>query len=53
MKTLNQYCPGVRIFMFHGFNLAAAKIEILYILTKTQKHWEEHDLILYFHFLLS
>ena len=30
MKTLSQYCPNVHIFMFHGFGLAAAQIEILY-----------------------
>ena len=29
MKTLNQYCLNVHIFMFHSFGLAVAQIEIL------------------------
>ena len=30
MKPLNQYFRNVHIFMFDGFGLAAAQIEILY-----------------------
>ena len=30
MKTLNQYCPNVHIFMFHGFGIAAAQKETIY-----------------------
>ena len=31
MKTLNQYCPNVHIFTFHGFGLAAVYIDFLYL----------------------
>ena len=44
-------------YLLHSFGLAAAQIEIWFLpvslLTIAHKHWEEHDLILYFHFLLS
>ena len=30
MKTFNQHCPNIYIFMFHSFGLDAAQIEILY-----------------------
>ena len=58
MKTSNQYCPIVHIFMLHGFGLAAAEIEIVYYniswlgspcITATHKHCEEHDLIISFY----
>ena len=50
------------IYLFHGFGIAAAQKEIIYwkisflvypCITARQKHWEEHDLILYFLFFLS
>ena len=62
MKTLNQHCSNVHIFMFYSFGLAAAQIEILYqkisslvsrVPTTTHKHCEKHDLILYFTFKLT
>ena len=58
IKTLKLHCPNDHIFMFRSFSLAAAQIEmiswlVLPCITTTDKHWEEHDLILYFHFLLS
>ena len=60
MKTLNQHCPNVHIFVSLFWSCSSPNRNnltewflLVSLLTTQHKHWEEHDLILYFHFLLS
>ena len=61
MKTLNQHCPNVHISssQFRSCcspnrnHLTDSFLLVSFLTTTKHKHWEEHDLILYFHFRLS
>ena len=61
MKMLNQHCPNVHIFVSQFRSCCSPNrnhltdwfLLVSWLTTTTHKHWEEHDLILYFHFLLS
>ena len=60
MKTLNQHCPNLHIFVLSFRSCSSPDRKNLIdwfpfvsLLTTTHKQRGEHDLILYFHFLLS
>ena len=61
MKALNQHSPNVHIFVTqfqsccssHRYDLADWFLLVSLLTTTTHKHWKEHDLIVYFHLLLS
>ena len=61
MNALNQHCPNVHIFAtqfrswcsLNRYDLADWFLLVSLLTTATHKHWKEHDLIVYFHFLLS
>ena len=61
MKTLNQHCPNVHISVSqfracrnpNRNHLTDWFLFVFFLTITTRKHCEEHDLILYFLFLLS
>ena len=61
MKTLNQHCPNfhISVSQFRACcspnrnHLTDWFLLVSFLTTATHKHCKEHDLILYFHFLLS
>ena len=60
IKTLNQHCPNVHIFVSSFWcccipneNNLIDWLFFVSLLTTTHKDWEEYDSILYFHFHLS
>ena len=61
MKTLNQHCNNVHICYIltwfcccpNKYHLADWFLLVSLLTTTTHKHWKEHDLTVYFHFLLS
>ena len=63
MKTLNQHCPEVHIFVFQFRSSCSPNKNkksyirksidwflLVSLFTTTHKHWEKQVLILYFHF---